>query len=182
MENSSGVIEVLKAINNAKKAMKPLKKTKTSADGMYKYVTLDDVLEVLKKTLPRFKLGFVQVIESVGELNYIKTIVFHDNGQFISTSAKIPCEKDDFLSAVQSVGAAVTYMRRYALCTIFGIVSEDDVDGNCSPKCYSEADKEIIQQKIKENKLSGENVQIIQKMVKQNCSVSSILKKIESMK
>ena len=182
MEKSSEVIEVLKAINNAKKSMKALKKTKLSADGAYKYVTLDDVLEMLKKILPRFKLGFVQTVESLGNDNYITTTVYHDNGQFISSSAKIPCEKDDFLSAVQSVGAGITYMRRYALCTIFGIVAEDDVDGNCSSTCYSEIDKGIIQQRIKEKKLSSENLQIIQDMVKQNCSVNSILKKIDSMK
>ena len=46
-----------------KKSLKPLKKTKTAADGAYKYVTLDDVMEILKKTLPKYKLGFVQFLE-----------------------------------------------------------------------------------------------------------------------
>ena len=135
--------EILKAIDLVKKSLKPLKKTKTSADGAYKYVTLDDVMEILKKTLPKYKLGFVQFLEEKDGNNCLKTIVFHESGQNVTSSALIPDIKDDFLSTMQSVGSNITYMRRYALCTIFGICSEDDTDGQSSAPGYSQKDKTL---------------------------------------
>ena len=183
MESSIEVIEVLKAMDLAKRAMKPLKKTKASADGSYKYATLDDVLELLKKTLPRYKLGFVQTLEQTAEGSCLSTTVFHEeSGQHFSTLVRIPDLKDDILSEMQSFGSNITYMRRYALCTIFGIVSEDDVDGNSSASGYSQKDRELIMGKCTECHLSAENRKKVKGMINSNIATSVILKSIEAMK
>lgn len=192
MENSAEVIEVLTAIGKAKKMLKPIKKTKSSADGVYNYVTLDDVLSNLKDILPKCKLGFIQQIEAVENRNELVTTVFHtESGQYITSRAIIPFEKDDFLSIIQQVGASITYMRRYTLCTIFGIVAEDDTDGAVNVKAgsasvkvqnYSDVDKELIRQRIKAKNLSESDRKIINEMVLQNCKTEVILKRIDSMK
>ena len=183
VRSSPEIIEVLKAINLVKKSMKPLKKTKVSADGAYKYVTLDDVLETLKKTLPKYKLGFVQTVETCNGGNSIVTTVFHEeSGQYISSTALIPYEKDVFLSAIQTVGSGITYMRRYALCTIFGIVSEDDTDGGGTVPGYTEQEKDLIQKKCAERKISAESLEKVKDMVNCRIAPTIILKSIESMK
>lgn len=182
MERTNDIDEVLKAIDLVKKSIKPLKKTKVSADGSYKYVTLDDVLETLKKTLQRNKLGFVQFVEQSENGNSLTTVVYHVSGQFISTSARIPDIKDDFLSTMQSVGSNITYMRRYALCTIFGICSEDDTDGNSSAPGYSQKDKNLIQSRCAEYKLSPENRQKVKSLINSGVSTEEILRTIEKMK
>lgn len=181
MESSIEVIEVLKAMDLAKRAMKSLKKTKASADGSYKYATLDDVLELLKKTLPRYKLGFVQTLEQTAEGSCLSTTVFHEeSGQHFSTLVRIPDVKDDILSEMQSFGSNITYMRRYALCTIFGIVSEDDTDGNNSTSVYSQKDKDLIMEKCAN--LSAESRKKVKGMINCNIATPIILKSIESMK
>lgn len=182
-DENTQVLQVLNQIDLAKKAMKPLKKTKTSNDGAYKYVTLDDVIEVLKKTLPKYKLGFVQFLDEIDGKTCLTTIVFHvTSGEFVKSNVVIPDVKDDFLSTMQSVGSNITYMRRYALCTIFGICSEDDTDGQSSAPRYSQVDKNLIEQRCKEYKLTAENVEKIKDMVKRKVDVEIILRKIESMK
>ena len=182
MESSTEVIEVLKAIDLVKKSMKALKKTKISVNGLYKYVTLDDVLELQKKVLPRHKLGFVQLIENKNGSNCLTTIVFHNSGQYISSSAFIPDVKDDFLSTMQSVGSNITYMRRYELCTIFGICSEDDTDGAGSVSGYLQKDKDLIQNKCAERQLKEKNLKKIKDMIKNKINVDVILKAIDGMK
>lgn len=174
--------EILKAIDLVKKSLKPLKKTKTSADGAYKYVTLDDVMEILKKTLPKYKLGFVQFLEEKDGNNCLKTIVFHESGQNVTSSALIPDIKDDFLSTMQSVGSNITYMRRYALCTIFGICSEDDTDGQSSAPGYSQKDKDLIQERCKQRQLSAESVKKVKDMINSNIKTEVILRNIDNMK
>lgn len=174
--------EILKAIDLVKKSLKPLKKTKTSADGAYKYVTLDDVMEILKKTLPKYKLGFVQFLEEKDGNNCLKTIVFHESGQNVTSSALIPDIKDDFLSTMQSVGSNITYMRRYALCTIFGICSEDDTDGQSSAPGYSQKDKDLIQERCKQRQLSAESVKKVKDMINSNIKTDVILRNIDNMK
>ena len=51
MKTSQETDKIFEAINSFKKSMKVLKKTKTSADGSYKYVTVDDVISLLKTSL-----------------------------------------------------------------------------------------------------------------------------------
>lgn len=174
--------EILKAIDLVKKSLKPLKKTKTSADGAYKYVTLDDVMEILKKTLPKYKLGFVQFLEEKDGNNCLKTIVFHESGQNVTSSALIPDIKYDFLSTMQSVGSNITYMRRYALCTIFGICSEDDTDGQSTVPGYSQKDKDLIQERCKQLQLSAESVKKVKDMINSNLKTEVILRNIKAMK
>lgn len=182
MESSAENIELLKAIDLAKKSMKPLKRSKVSEEG-YKYVTLDDVLELLKKTLPKHKLGFVQQIERCENGNCLLTTVFHlTSGQYMTSSTYIPDVKDDFLSIMQSVGSNITYMRRYALCTIFGIVSEDDTDGKSSFSGYTQQEKSLIEKKCSEMKISADNLKKVKSMVNSNVATSIILQRIESMK
>ena len=165
-----------------KKSLKPLKKTKTSADGAYKYVTLDDVMEILKKTLPKYKLGFVQFLEEKDGNNCLKTIVFHESGQNVTSSALIPDIKYDFLSTMQSVGSNITYMRRYALCTIFGICSEDDTDGQSTVPGYSQKDKDLIQERCKQLQHSAESIKKVKDMINSNVKTEVILRNIEAMK
>lgn len=174
--------EVMAAIEAVKKTLKPIKKTRVSTDG-YKYITLDDVLEALKKVLPKHKLSYVQYLDVVNGQNALVTVVYHTvTGQRITSTSLIPDIKDDFLSTMQSVGSNITYMRRYALCTIFGIVSDDDTDGQSGNSGYSQKDKNLIEQRCKERQLSAESIKKVKEMTSMNVSTENILRKIDSMK
>ena len=180
MKTSQETDKIFEAINSFKKSMKVLKKTKTSADGSYKYVTLDDVISLLKTSLHRYGLGFVQTLEYRDSKNCLETTVYHSSGQYIQSCALIPDVQDDFLNSIQSVGSNITYMRRYALCTIFGIVSEDDTDGTVSS--YTQEDKALIEKRCADYRLSQDSVKKVKDMVKRKVDVEVILRTIESLK
>ena len=63
----------------------------------------------------------------------LTTILAHESGEWIVQDMSLPVSKPD----AQGAGSAITYMRRYALAAVIGVVQADD-DGN-------EATKERIQ-------------------------------------
>jgi len=69
----------------------------------------------------------------------LTTIISHKSGEYISQEMSVPVSKVD----PQGAGSALTYMRRYALAAVVGVVQADD-DGNAasSPKPVVKA-KEI---------------------------------------
>ena len=60
----------------------------------------------------------------------LKTIIFHcDSGESISSTAKIPQNVIlKGMNAFQVLGSANTYIRRYALSSALGLVTDKDID------------------------------------------------------
>ena len=57
----------------------------------------------------------------------LTTMLIHSSGQWLAGELRILPAKQD----AQSIGSCLTYMRRYALAAIAGVVTEDD-DGNAA--------------------------------------------------
>lgn len=95
----------------------------------YKYVTLDDILNMLKEVLPKYGLGFVQFPETVDGHDGVTTTVIHESGEYISARYEMEATPVKGTNVTQQKGASITYTRRYALASIFGIASEEDTDG-----------------------------------------------------
>jgi hypothetical protein len=57
----------------------------------------------------------------------LTTILAHESGEWISQEMSLPVSKVD----AQGAGSAITYMRRYALAAVVGVVQADD-DGNAA--------------------------------------------------
>ena len=101
--------------------------TKNAKNPFHKsqYADLNEVLGVVKPAFVKHKLAFMQFPSFDGSLASITTLVANDKGAFISfTSSCVPAKSD-----AQAIGAASTYLRRYALAGLAGIYQEDD-DGN----------------------------------------------------
>lgn len=94
----------------------------------YSYADLPAIFEVINPLLKKHSLGFTQPMDG----NYIKTIVFHiETGETIESSTPVPegvqlKGMNDF----QVLGSAITYLRRYALSSILGLVTDKDNDAN----------------------------------------------------
>lgn len=98
----------------------------------YKYTELDTIVSVLKPILQENGVGFMQTITSVEGKSAITTRIFCTEGEYIEDTAILPSVQMAKVNEAQNMGAAITYMRRYALCSMFGITSDEDVDGNIS--------------------------------------------------
>lgn len=127
MQMSTTTGSIFPALIKARSDIEAVPRTKEGYG--YKYVTLDDILNMLKDVLPKYGLGFVQFPESVEGKDGLTTVVFHDSGEFISARYEMDATPVKGTNITQQKGASITYCRRYALASIFGIASEEDTDG-----------------------------------------------------
>lgn len=97
----------------------------------YKYATLDSLIDMLRCVLPKHGLWFTQVPFREGEKSCLTTRIIHVSGEWIEDTIEMTdTELRGKVTDTQKVGASITYYRRYALSSIFGVASDEDVDGN----------------------------------------------------
>lgn len=97
----------------------------------YKYATLDSLIDMLRTVLPKHDLWFIQIPTRDEGKSALTTRVIHKSGEwFEDTIEMTDTELQGKANDTQKVGASITYYRRYALSAIFGVATEEDVDGN----------------------------------------------------
>lgn len=95
-----------------------------------KYADLTAVIDAIKPALIRHGLFFTQHPEPSERGVTLETWVHHAGGESLSLGKLfVPANKQD----AQGYGSALTYARRYALVTAFGVPVEDD-DGNAAAR------------------------------------------------
>ena len=93
-----------------------------------KYANINAVIEAIKPALINHGLWFTQNPTPHDRGVQIETMLHHASGESMSLgSLFVPASKQD----AQGFGSAMTYARRYALVTAFGVPVEDD-DGNAA--------------------------------------------------
>lgn len=114
-------MSIYKKILDFKSNVGAVKKDGNNPFHKSKYSTIESVLETIEKPLKDVGLGFVQCPMENG----LKTIVFSDDSE-TTIESFVP-----YIGAtdMQKLGSAITYARRYALVSMFGLEQEDD-DGN----------------------------------------------------
>lgn len=117
MENTT----IKKKLFEFQKKIEPIKKDATNPHFKNKYATLTNVLSEVKPILSELGLVITQPIID-GSVHSVITDV--ESGQSESSSLAIPLGLQP-----QSVGSAITYFRRYTLCSLLSLEIEDD-DGN----------------------------------------------------
>lgn len=92
----------------------------------YSYADLPAIFETINPLLKKHGLGFTQSVMP----DYIETTVFHaDSGEFIKSNTNIPQGVQlKGMNEFQVLGSAITYIRRYALSSILGLVTDKDTD------------------------------------------------------
>lgn len=93
-----------------------------------KYANLGAVIDAIKPALINHGLFFTQRCQPAEDGVSIETVLHHSSGEKESLGTLyVPANKRD----PQGFGSALTYARRYALQTAFGVPTEDD-DGNAA--------------------------------------------------
>ena len=92
----------------------------------YSYADLPTIFEVINPLLKKHSLGFTQLIEGQS----IKTILFHTESEGrIESITDIPQDVNlKGMNQYQVLGSAITYIRRYALSSMLGLVTDKDTD------------------------------------------------------
>lgn len=131
----------------------------------YKYATLDNVINMLKDVLPQYGLGFAQFPETIDGKDGVTTIVMHESGEYMSARYEMEATEMKGTNLTQQKGASITYTRRYALCSVFGIPTEEDTDGTVSTPNKPTKRAEPATKSSVEDIIKGINEQ----MTLQNC-------------
>jgi len=120
---SAALVKVTAEVRNA---------TKSSNGYGYKYAPLDEILNIVRPIIAKHGLTIIQSqsFEKEGGFVTVKTLLLHSSGEFIETTATSPFENLKGMNSYQSLGSAITYLRRYAISSMFGIASEEDTDAN----------------------------------------------------
>lgn len=105
----------------------------------YSYADLPTIFEVINPILAKHNLGFTQLIEAQS----IRTVIFHtETGEKLESVTDIPQGVSlKGMNDYQVLGSAITYIRRYALSAMLGIVTDKDNDaaGEQKPKPKAKA-------------------------------------------
>lgn len=92
-----------------------------------KYFDVNTVIDTIKPILNEVGLIVSQPLEVIDGKNILATDVWDEHGTYLESQILIPEIAD-----VQKLGAAITYLRRYALVSLLLLQGEDDDDGNLS--------------------------------------------------
>lgn len=125
MKTSENLNEITKALAKAQGEFSTPQKTKVNYYKK-KYADLADIWGACREALSANGLALIQAPETTeaGEL-LLETTLLHESGQYISSALLIKGAYKD----VQAMGSSITYVRRYAMCGMLGIVADDDDDG-----------------------------------------------------
>jgi hypothetical protein len=107
----------------------------------YTYTPLDKVIEYIRPMLADVGLCFAQFPDTPpnGEPAVtLTTRLMHTSGEWLEATMLIPVPQVGKANMAQNYGAALTYARRYALTSILGLATDEDVDaapvGNGQPR------------------------------------------------
>jgi hypothetical protein len=107
----------------------------------YKYADLPSIIPVITPMLKKHGLILTQIVgngtceePSVS----VETILIHESGECLSSKIfqpikEVPGKNGGIRTTlIQSAGSAITYLRRYSIAAMLGIVTDEDTDGSLS--------------------------------------------------
>ena len=135
MDKSETITELAKALAKAQGQIKPAIKDSENPHFRSKYADLSSVWDACRKPLTDNGLSVVQMPTDAPTPDSVAltTLLLHTSGEYISSTVSAPLTKKD----AQAIGSALTYLRRYALSAIIGVVADDDDDGNAASRPHT---------------------------------------------
>lgn len=108
----------------------------------YTYAELKDIFNVINPILKKNGLGFYQAVNE----GVLKTVVFHiESGETIESNTELKSNVSlKGMNDFQVLGSGITYIRRYSLSALLGIITDKDTDaaGEQAPKESQSKDEE----------------------------------------
>lgn len=127
MEMSEQIDQLASALSMAQSEMAHASKDKQNPAFKSRYADLASIMDACREPLTKNGIAVIQAPKTGDGVLTLETRFVHKSGQWISTTitATLPDQK------VQTIGSAVTYLRRYGLAAMAGVAPDDD-DGNAA--------------------------------------------------
>lgn len=144
--------EIFKALGNFQAKLQVIGFDKENPHFKNKYASLAAITKTIAPIMSEVGLSYTQLIQE----NKIITILFHiESGEQLQSEINLIQGK-----TAQQFGSDVTYMRRYSLLAMLGIVGDDDDDGNNGrkkqPQPFTEEDRKMWVESVKSAKTRDE--------------------------
>jgi len=132
---SEQINELAAALARAQGNFEAVQRTATNPHLKNNYATLDDVIAAIRKPLSNEALAYTQLVGQENDAITLTTLLMHESGQYIETSVVVtPLSGNRGVNEMQTLGAALTYMKRYQLSALLGVNTDSDDDGNSTRK------------------------------------------------
>lgn len=92
------------------------------------YASLASVRNTVLPVLSKNGLSVVQMPVNVQDTPAVTTILMHSSGQYVEETFYLPADRQN----AHGYGSALTYLRRYSLMAVAGVVGDEDDDGNAA--------------------------------------------------
>jgi len=141
--HSEGIKQLIKALVLVQKSSILSQKDGDNIHFKSKYSTLTKVWNCIREPLTSNGFCITQIIGHADKGMSLTTLLLHESGEWLKSVAPLRPARD----GVQDFGSYITYMRRYAICSLIGVVPTDDDDGESDAKVYREKKVEKKEEK-----------------------------------
>src|SRR6266508_2062060 len=134
-ETSQSVGALAAALAKAQAEIEGASKDRVNPHFKASYATLASVWDACRSALAKNGLAVVQSPVSEGSTVTVYTTIMHASGEWMR-SALSASARD---GTPQSIGSAITYLRRYSLAAMVGVAPEDDDGNDAQPPRFDQA-------------------------------------------
>jgi len=128
MNQSESIAKLATALSIVQGKLSHAKKDSANPFFKSKYADLESVWDACRDLLAENGLSVMQFPgEYIDGTMSMTTILAHSSGEWIGQEMSVPVSKPDS----QGCGSCLSYMRRYSLAAVVGVVQADD-DGNAA--------------------------------------------------
>jgi hypothetical protein len=128
--SSTELNELFSALSKAQSEIKAAELDGFNPHFKSKYATLTSVQDAYRDAIAKYGLCIIQQVYSIESGYFIRSVLGHSSGQWVSNVFRLIVAKND----MQGLGSAITYGRRYGICSLLGIADTEDDDGNLAVK------------------------------------------------
>lgn len=155
MKHSESMKDLAAALGKYREQLKQPLKDANNPYYKSKYVPLESVVAAIDKALAGTGLTYSQEAVVGDGMVQVITLIMHNSGEWLeSDGLSLPAVKKD----PQGYGSAITYARRYALSTVFGVAADPDDDANAaSGKQTDQQSQQVPQQRQAQKRAPANN-------------------------
>ncbi len=131
MQQSESIENLAKALIGLQAEMPVAPYDSENKHFHHRYASLTSIWSVCRPLLAKHELGIMQLPVSSSEdgspTTGLSTRLVHVSGEYIEDTVFIPLDVGP--RAIQAAGSIITYLRRYSLAALLGVVTDEDSDG-----------------------------------------------------
>jgi hypothetical protein len=132
MNQSETISALAAALAKAQGSLNAALKDSKNPHLKNKYADLASIWNAAREPLAENELAVIQTTDDDEGGQYLVTTLAHSSGEWIRGRLKIGTEgANKGVNLNQALGSSISYMRRYALAAIVGVIQDDD-DGHSS--------------------------------------------------